>query len=278
MSACNAADGPTTVHTAPEPPTCETPHDPSVACGARRLAGLADTCELMAATFAYPADGRLAAALADGSYMQDARGCLADAGLCGEGVERGLACVAGFVGQDAEALADRLRKGHSLLFLAPGAEVPVWPHEAAFRFVAQGRPGAPSLFRSPVELDVERHMRQAGVMPEHGRTEPPDSVWNELSFMAYLLAQAALRAPGERGSGDYEAQVWLDRARAMTCEHLVVWLPAFMEKTAEEASSGRHAFGAEYAALAQLGTLAWQALAEGLGSSGEVGWDAPELA
>lgn len=229
----------------------------STALNARMLMGLADTCELVAASFAYPADGRLAAGLADGSYAIDARDCLADAGLNAETIERGLAGVDKLAGRDTAELADALKKGHSLLFLAPGSQVPVWPYEAAFRFVASGRSGAPSLFRSPIELDVERHMREAGVMPQNSRTEPPDSIWNELSFMAYLFVQAlsALQAGDVTASG-----AWVSRAQGFEREHLAAWVPAFMEKTAQETASDRHSFGAEYAVLAQVGTLAWEAL------------------
>lgn len=229
----------------------------STALNARTLTGLADICELVAASFAYPADGRLAAALADGSYALDARGCLADAGLGAEAIERGLAEIGKLTGRNAAELADALKKGHSLLFLAPGSQVPVWPYEAAFRFVASGRSGAPSLFRSPIELDVECHMREAGVMPQNSRTEPPDSIWNEFSFMAYLFAQAlsTLQA-GDMAAGD----AWVVRAQDFEREHLAAWVPAFMEKATQEAASGHHPFGAEYAALAQVGALAWEAL------------------
>lgn len=229
----------------------------STALNARMLTGLADICELVAASFAYPADGRLAAALADGSYALDARDCCADAGLSAETIGRGLAGVDKLAGRDTAELADTLKKGHSLLFLAPGSQVPVWPYEAAFRFVASGKSGAPSLFRSPIELDVERHMREAGVMPQNSRTEPPDSIWNEFSFMAYLFARAlsALQASDVTASN-----AWVARARDFEREHLTAWVPAFMEKTAQEAASGRHAFGTEYAAIAQVGALAWEVL------------------
>lgn len=250
----------------------------------RQLEGLADICELMAATFAYPSDGSLAEALVDGSYASDLQGCLSDiAGddhpdVCGEPCGAPT-CDSGEVAAPASGdldgtlarelgelatrnpgeLADLLKKGHSVLFLAPGANVPVWPYEAAFRFVQQGRPGTPSLFRSPIELDVERHMRAAGVLPQHARTEPPDSVWNEFSFMAYLLAQAVAASRTNRAD---DLHVWFGRAQSFLREHLSAWVPAFMEKTAREA--GHHSFGAEYTLLAHVGTTAWCALSSAL--------------
>ena len=236
----------------------------SIAAGpnwANRLVGLADICELMAATWAFPADGALAGALVDGSYRADLHGCLVDAGM--EDALSKMACDAldVFAGREANELAGALKRGHSILFMAPGAKVPVWPYEAAFRFVAAGRSGAPSLFRSPIELDVERAMREAGVLPEHARTEPPDSLWGEFGFMAYLLAQSA----GHRASKDEAGlDTCLERAQAFARDHMATWVPAFMEKAAQEALNRETDLGREYAALANVGAICWSALVANL--------------
>ena len=39
--------------------------------------------------------------------------------------------------------------------------------------------GVPALFRTPVTLDVERLMREAGVVAKNARKEPCDSVFEE---------------------------------------------------------------------------------------------------
>ena len=75
-----------------------------------------------------------------------------------------------------------LKREYSLLYMAPGPDVSVWPYEAPFRFVAEGREGVPTLFRAPVTLDVERHMREAGVLPKDARREPSDSVGTSSRF------------------------------------------------------------------------------------------------
>ena len=58
----------------------------------RRAIGLADSCELMAAAFAFP-DAELAAALADGSFQSDALACLADAGAATATVDKAAAAL-----------------------------------------------------------------------------------------------------------------------------------------------------------------------------------------
>ena len=154
----------------------------------RRAIGLADSCELMAAAFAFP-DAELAAALADGSFQSDALACLADAGAATATVDKAAAALSAFDGADVVGLADRMRKGHTILYLTPGVDVPIWPYEASFRYTAEGHEGSPALFRSARTLDVERHMREAGVLPKTARKEPSDSVWNEFSFLSFLYGR-----------------------------------------------------------------------------------------
>ena len=73
-----------------------------------------------------------------------------------------MACLAIFAGARPAELLAKLKRGHSLLYLAPGAEAVVWPYEAPFRFVAEGREGVPTLFRAPVTLDVEDVYKRQG--------------------------------------------------------------------------------------------------------------------
>lgn len=215
----------------------------------RRAIGLADLCELASAAFAFPTR-ELAAALSGGSFAEDCRSCLEDAGLGADVVEGAMAGFRSFEGRPVEVLFDLLRKGSSLLFFAPGGESPVWPYEAAFLFAASGREGEPTLFRTACQLDVEKRMREAGVLPKDARTEPSDSVWNELSFMSYLYGSVAKALHEGRGA---DAAEWSGRIVHFWDEHAVKWLPAFMEKTVEEAPM--HSYGAEYAILAEVGLL-----------------------
>ena len=122
--------------------------------GARRLAGAADACELLSVAFRFPEEDALAVALVDGRFAADAQGAFSDAGAPAEALAASDELLASFRGLNAAALQRDLRRGYSLLFLAPGAKVPVWPYEAPFRYRAKGRAGVPSLFRSPVTLEV----------------------------------------------------------------------------------------------------------------------------
>ena len=208
--------------------------------------GLADLCEIAGAALAFPTE-ELTRALADGSFAADLEACFEDAAR-GDASARCVEALARFKGADTTELSSLLRKGYSMLYLAPGAECPVWPYESAFRFVSEGREGAPSLFRSPFQLDVERHMREAGVLPKDARTEPADSVWNELSFISYLYGNVAKVLHEDRVT---DAVEWSARVVRFWDEHASKWLPDFMRKTIEEAP--RLSYGAEYAALAGVG-------------------------
>ena len=233
----------------------------------RRVVGLADLCELLAITFAFPADDGLAAALASGTYLSDATGCLADAGYPASQVQDTCRKLKTFVGRDVTELAQDLRRGHSLLFLSPGSQGPVWPYEGAFRFAATGTAEAPSLFRSPVTLQVEKAMGEAGLLPATARTEPVDSIWGELGFLSQLYghqAQAAAQALAlAQGSANNESASWAARAAAFTRQHVVPWMPDFMERTRCRAEAGGFSHGTEYAALARFGAVAVQVLIAG---------------
>ena len=65
----------------------------------------------------------------------------------------------------ADLLAD-MRIVYSRLYLAPGGHTPIFPYESAFLHVERGMKGVPALFRTSVTLDVERLMREAGVVAQ----------------------------------------------------------------------------------------------------------------
>ncbi len=229
----------------------------------RRVVGLADLCELLTATFAFPANGDLADALASGAYVADAVGCLADAGCPTAQTQDACRRLEAFVGSNAAELAQNLRRGHSLLFLSPGSQGPVWPYEGAFRFAATGTTEAPSLFRSPVTLQVEKTMSEAGLLPATARTEPVDSVWGELGFLSQLYSRAAQALVLAQGSAGNETALWAGRAASFTREHVARWMPGFMERTRYRVEAGDLPYGAEYAVLAQFGSAAVQVLIDG---------------
>lgn len=217
-----------------------------------RVVGFADGCELMAAAFAFPAPA-LAAALCDGSFLQDAQDCLADVGA----VAKSADALKALYDAEPDQVFDDLRAAHTTLYLLPGGEAALWPYEAAFRHDCDGRLGLPALFRSPCQLDVERHMREAGVMPVDARREPSDSVWSEFSFLSYLYGSLAAALHEGRGG---DAARWRVRITAFWSEHGSQWLPAFMRQTQAEAPALPQA--SPYAAFAAAGL----ALVEAIGA------------
>ena len=221
----------------------------------RETVGRADLCELLAAAFAFPTE-ELATALVDGSFLDDAVGALEDAGARADAVVAVRGELAMLLND--EELGDALRKGSSLLYFAPGAQVPVFPYESAFRHRAMGAAGTPALFRSPVTLDVERQMREAGVVPMDARAEPADSVWNEFMLLSYLFGKQAEAVEAD----DAEAEArWAQAAARFWDEHGAQWLPAFMAKTnAEAAKLTETTWGRPYAALATFGTTVCELL------------------
>ncbi len=205
----------------------------------RRLVGLADGCELMAAALRFPTD-ELASALTDGAFAQDVESCLSDFlprnGFGeSEGCEREAAGIVArfgaFMREDTGELCRGLRRGFSIAHVRQAGGVAVFPYESAFRHRREGKEGEPALFRAPVALDVERQMRSAGVLPRDSRTEPCDSLWDEFSFLSYLFGQAASAS----AEGDVRASLlWSGRARVFFDDHVAMWADDFFEWTAAE--------------------------------------------
>ena len=220
----------------------------------RRAIGLADSCELLSEAFSFPGED-FVKSLVDGSFALDMANCLKDA-MRSDCVNETCRVVSEtcdsievFAGQNESDLLSRLRKGYSILFLAPGGETPVWPYESAFRHAAAGRTDTPILFRSQVTIDVEHHMQEAGVLPKNRLKEPSDSIWNELSLLSYLYGNAA----GALFSGQVEdASLWRTRTQEFWKEHGSIWLCSFMSSVKMRAIEC--SYGAEYVAFANLGT------------------------
>ena len=210
----------------------------------RRVVGLADGCELLAAALRWP-DEALANALVDGSFADDAQGCLEDAGMAPDTAAAlcdrfrclaqldptGVSADDVVSNPDAAVLLADLRRAYSLAHVRQASGVPVFPYESAFLHVAQERQGDPVLFRSPLTLKVERLMREAGVLPAASRQEPCDSVWDEFSFASYLLGR---QAEALMADDDAAAREWDGRAREFATDHLRAWVPDFLAATIAE--------------------------------------------
>lgn len=152
----------------------------------------------------------------------------------------------------AEASFDELRREYTRLYLSPGAQVLVFPYESAFIHVESGHEGVPALFRTPITLDVESQMREAGVMPKNARKEPCDSIFQEFEFLSYLYG--SLAAAIQQDDVDAE-KAWQMRIDRFLDSHALRWMPAFMERTIQH--SGGSVYGAfAQVSLALLGQLA----------------------
>lgn len=195
----------------------------------RRAIGIADLFELLSVAFAYPTED-FAQALADGSVADDWCACWEDA--AGEPYD---ADAAGFTAEplSAPATYEQLRREYSRLYLLPGKDVIIWPYEGAFKYRRDGREGAPGLFRTPTCLDVERQMKEAGVITNDARSIPADSINKELEFMAYLLGCHARSLSEADDELSAEEDEWAARAATFAQDHVLNWMGAFMEQTIE---------------------------------------------
>lgn len=219
----------------------------------REAVGAADTCELLNCAFAFPSEA-LAEGIANGAVLADATACLRDAGVGAERAEEATAGLRPWAGFDAAELYTGMRRVYSLLYLKPGSGTPIFPYESAFIHVQRGLSGAPALFRTPITLDVERQMHEAGVAAKDERTEPCDSVHEEFEFLSYLFAR---KADALQRDEPEQAREWAERAQRFAGEHVLAWVPAFMERTRELAPES------PYAALAAVALALLEVLGEG---------------
>lgn len=174
---------------------------------------------------------KISASLEDGGY---------------EGYETSL--IENLTCENPSVLLDNLKKEYSILFLTPGAHVPIWIYEAPFRFVQDGREGSPSLFRSPTTIDVEKRMVNAGLNPPNRRKEPIDSMSDECYFISLLLRDAY------RAIETHDLELFnsrLEQARDFNDVHLSMWMQPFMLGVIELSRS--YEYGASYASFADFG-------------------------
>lgn len=199
----------------------------------RHAIGMADLCELLTSAFNFPTQD-LAKALSDGTFASDWNDAIEDAG---SGCKNVSVLCAPMKPCIPEAELPSMRREYSRMYLSPGTDVLIWPYETAFLHVERNLGGTISLFRTPVTMDVERQMREAGVAAKNSRTEPVDSMFQEFEFLAFLyasLAQSLFDGPDcmDRGK-DADAEIWRKRIRIFAETHMLVWMPSFMERTGD---------------------------------------------
>lgn len=211
--------------------------------------GKADVYELLSYLFAYP-DTHVAQGLSEGSIADDVRSCLLDAGVSETETAAIVASFDQWRDADVASLLSDMRITYSELYLKPGGDTPIQPYESAFVHVERKLPGAPTLFRTRITMDVEKCMREAGVLPKNARKEPSDSVSDECAYLSYLYGNLATALHDE----DEEAQAsWMKHIETFEEAHAHAWLPSFMTKTSELAVD------TPYASFAQLAKAALSA-------------------
>lgn len=210
---------------------------------------MSDLSSLLAVGFRFPENESLASGLADGAFLKDWRASWEDA-CAGESFDEEIVseCAEVFARADHAAM----RREYSRLFLAPGADVPIWPYESAFRHDAAGKEDVPNLFRTQATVDVERQMADAGVRPKHLRTEPCDLCATELEFLSYLYARwgEVIRVAGSdssTGSEEGGPSKWEHRIAAFSRDHVFKWIPQFFSQVQGQSRIP------EYRLLAKLG-------------------------
>ncbi|MDO5043536.1 MAG: molecular chaperone TorD family protein [Slackia sp.] len=198
-----------------------------------RAIGIADTCELLSAAFSFP-DEALSEALSDGSFQDDIQSCFSDVGIAaqldGHDAWKRLLRLRG---GDSALLFERMRRAYSFVYLTPG-NPEVFLYEGAFLQREAGRGGVVSLFQSAATIDVERSMKEAGVITQNARRIPCDSVACEFSFLSFLAGSFA----AEIQEGDAEqADRWLMRLRSFYSKHANRWIPPFFDQTKNNESA-----------------------------------------
>ncbi|MDR1183682.1 MAG: molecular chaperone TorD family protein [Coriobacteriales bacterium] len=208
----------------------------------------ADICAILSTAFSYP-DDLFAQALLDGSFDEDLQACLGELGFVLPAVDTALNVQMTLApSADRGIVCNMLRKEYSRLFLMPGRSTLIFPYEAAFCHVAEGREGMPMLFIAPATKDVERRMRAFKVLPKSARREPVDSVSCELDFLRFLYTGFA-NALNQNDTQDLE--VWQSEIADFRSNHVDTWIPAFMKRTLKETDCPTYRTLAE-AALAAL--------------------------
>lgn len=222
----------------------------------RWVMGAADALELLARAFSFP-DRELARALADGRFADDAESCAADLGISAS-TASALSELRALTGADPEALLSEMRRVFSRLYLVAGRDFTLYPYEGAFRFVADERPGEPSVFANRSALDMGKLLKAEGFEPDPERHEPADSIWFELAFLSLLYGKLCqvLKEGGRSAASGVELRGKIEGFQRM---HGRPWMVAFMEQT-------RGAAQGVYRALASWGAAV---LASVLNSSDE---------
>lgn len=184
--------------------------------------------------FSTEADDVLLKTAADARTMEE---CKLMLGGEGAGLDA-QAEIAAFVRETPDC-AERLRSEYAKLFVGPG-KLPAPPWESVYVC------GEDLLFQQST-LAVRQAFRAAGYQASGYPHEADDHLATELHFMA-ALSEDAKRAYDEQNAD--RLTLLLSRQLVFLCEHLDVWLPAFVRRLHERADSSTSRFYPAFAVLA----------------------------
>jgi TorA maturation chaperone TorD len=102
------------------------------------------------------------------------------------------------------------------------------PYESVYRGTADSG-------MSQILLQVKRSFSDAGVSVPESVHESADYIGLELELMRYLADQ---EAQAWRGGDEAQAREWRDKQKTFLTDHLVVWVPRFADRMAEDAALG----------------------------------------
>jgi len=126
--------------------------------------------------------------------------------------------------EDDEKLLTDLRIEYTYLFINAIPHVPAPPYESAYtdRGLLMGEPVS----------EVLRTYREAGLTMSESYDALPDHVAAELEFMFYLVRQETVASESTQQE---RADVWRERQRQFLSEHLLRWMPSFLERVTASA-------------------------------------------
>ena len=128
------------------------------------------------------------------------------------------ATIKQYCGDTQKLLAD-LEVEYTYLFINAVPRVPASPYESVY--LGQG-----SLMGEPVS-EVIGAYREAGLIISEHYDSLPDHVSAELEFMFYLIQQ---EMKASLSTTETSAEAWRQRQNEFLSQHLLEWVPLFLEK------------------------------------------------
>ncbi|MFC1921581.1 molecular chaperone [Chloroflexota bacterium] len=119
---------------------------------------------------------------------------------------------------DTKKLLQDLQVEYTYLFINAVPRVPASPYESVYT--------DDGLIMGEPVSQVLHLYREAGLSVKDSFDAPPDHIAAEIEFMFYLIQQEAVSIQ----NGEENAAVWKRRQEQFLSQHLLKWVPIFLEK------------------------------------------------